>query len=65
MELKTVASKLVKYKLDLVAVQGVKWVEGGSQPADDYTFWNCNGSANHHLGTGFFFLYVRESYQQL
>jgi hypothetical protein len=37
--LKTVASKLVKYKLDPVAVQNVRWVEGGSQPADDYTFY--------------------------
>jgi hypothetical protein len=36
--LKTAASKLGKYKLDLLAVQEVKWDKGGSQPADDYTF---------------------------
>jgi hypothetical protein len=44
-----VASKLVKYKLDQVAVQEVRWVEGGSQPADDYTFFY----ANSHLVTNF------------
>jgi endonuclease/exonuclease/phosphatase family metal-dependent hydrolase len=45
--LKTVVSKLAKYNLDLVAVQEVRWAEGGNQPAG-------NGNANHHLGTGFF-----------
>jgi len=34
--LKTVASKVAKYNLDLMAVQGVKWDSGGSEPADDY-----------------------------
>jgi hypothetical protein len=38
--LKTVASKLAKYKL-----QEVRWVEGRCQPADDYIFfiwqWKC------------------------
>jgi len=28
-----------KVNLDLVAVQEVRWVEGGNQPADDYTFF--------------------------
>jgi hypothetical protein len=32
--LKTAASKLAKYNLDLVAVQDVRWVKGGSQPAE-------------------------------
>jgi hypothetical protein len=27
-----------KYILDLVAIQEVKWVDGGGQPADDYIF---------------------------
>jgi len=52
--LETVASKLTNCNLDLVGVQEVIWVEGGSQPADDYTFFCGNGNANHHLGTGFF-----------
>jgi hypothetical protein len=50
--LKTVASELAKFNLDLVAVQEVRWENGGSQPADDYFYEN--GNANHHLGIGFF-----------
>jgi len=36
--LKTVASKLAKYNLDLVALQQVRWDTEGSQPADSYHF---------------------------
>jgi len=43
-------------------VQEVIWVEGSTQPADDYKFLYANGNAIHHLGTGF--SYIRESYQQ-
>jgi hypothetical protein len=35
---KTVASKLAKYKLDIVAVSRVRWDNAGSKPADNYTF---------------------------
>jgi exonuclease III len=58
--LKTVASEMAKHNLDLVAVQNVRWLEGGSQPADDYTVFPGNGSAKYYLGTGF--LYIRKSY---
>jgi hypothetical protein len=54
---KTESSKLAKYNLDLVAVQKVSWVEGGSQPADDITFFYGNENANHQLGTDFFLVY--------
>jgi exonuclease III len=52
--LQTAASELAKYNLNLVTIQEVRWVEGGSQPTDDYTFSHGNGNANHDLGTGFF-----------
>jgi hypothetical protein len=51
--LKIVWSELAKRTLDLVAVQDVRQVKGGSQPAVEYTstlfhgYWN----ANHHSGT--------------
>jgi hypothetical protein len=32
----------------------VRWVEGGSQPEDDYTILYGNGRAKLHLGTGYF-----------
>jgi hypothetical protein len=34
-----VASEIAKYDLDPVAVQEVRWLEDGSQPADEYTFF--------------------------
>jgi len=46
--LNTVASELAKYNLHLVSVQDVKWDEGGSQPAYDYTFFHGNVTVNHH-----------------
>jgi hypothetical protein len=52
--LKTVASELAKCNLDLVTVQEGRWVEGGSESADVFTFFCGNGNANNHLQTGFF-----------
>jgi len=46
--LKTVARGLAKYNFDLAVVQEVTWVEGGSQPAEDYIFLHGNGNAKHH-----------------
>jgi len=37
--LKTVASEVAKFTLDLVTVQEIRWVKSGSWPADDYTFF--------------------------
>jgi hypothetical protein len=37
-----------------VAVRDVRWVKGGTQPADDYIFVYGNRNDNHYIGTGFF-----------
>jgi exonuclease III len=61
--LKTVARELGKYKLDLLGVQEVRWDKGGTEWAEDYTFFYGAGNEDHQLGTGF--LCIRESYHQL
>jgi exonuclease III len=61
--LKMVARELVKYKLRLVGAQEVRWDKGGSERAEDYTFFYGAGNEDHQLGTGI--LCIRESYQQL
>jgi hypothetical protein len=37
--LMTVSRELVRYKLDLVGVQEVRWEGGGIEPAGKYTFF--------------------------
>jgi hypothetical protein len=61
--LTTVARELGKYKLDLVGVHEVRWEKGGTERAEDYTFFYGHGNGDHQLGTGFF---VRKrTYQRL
>jgi exonuclease III len=42
--LNTESRELPEYRLDLVAVQEVRWDKGGTEPTDDYTFFNGNGN---------------------
>jgi exonuclease III len=53
--LKTVARELGKYKLDLVGVQEVRWEKGGTEWAEDYTFFYGQGNGDHQ----FFFVHKR------
>jgi hypothetical protein len=53
--LKSVARELGKYTLDLVGVQEVRWDKGGTERAEDYTFFYGAENEDHQLGTGFFF----------
>jgi hypothetical protein len=41
--LKSVARELWKCKLDLVGVQEVRWQNGGTEKAQDYTFFLWRG----------------------
>jgi hypothetical protein len=52
--LTTVAKELGKYKLDLVGVHEVRWEKGGTELAEDYTFFYGQDNGDHQLGTGFF-----------
>jgi hypothetical protein len=61
--LKMVARKLGKYKLDLVGAQEVRWDKGGTEWAEDYTFFMERGMIIICKGQAF--LCIRESYQQL
>jgi exonuclease III len=52
--LMTVARELVRYKLDLVGVQEVRWDKGSTVRTGDCTFFYGKGGESHQLGIGFF-----------
>jgi len=57
--LKAAARELVRYKLDVVGVQEVRWDKEGTVRAGDYDFFHGKRNENHQLGTGFLFVHRR------
>jgi hypothetical protein len=55
-----VSRELAKCKSDLVGAEVVGWDKGGTEPADDCTFFCGYGNVDHHLGTGVFGLSASE-----
>ena len=58
--LMTDSRELVKYKLDLVFVQEVKWDKGGTVRPGNYFFYGKESSIGNRI-----FLCTTENYQQL
>jgi exonuclease III len=54
--LKTVARELAMFKLDLVGVQEVRWEKGGTERAEDCTFFYGEENGDHQ---GCFFIHKR------
>jgi exonuclease III len=52
--LRAVVEEISKYKLDVVAVQEVRWDRGDTVPTGKYTFFYEKGNEIHELGAGFF-----------
>jgi hypothetical protein len=51
---KTVSRELANYKSDLVGVQEVRWDNGSTEPADNYTIFYGNRNADQNSVTGSF-----------
>jgi hypothetical protein len=49
--LRILAEEISRRKLDLVAVQEVRWDRGGTEPADKYFFYG-KWNENHEAGRG-------------
>jgi exonuclease III len=52
--LKTLVKELGKYKVDSVGIQEVRWEEGGTEWAEDCTFFYGERNVDHQLRTGLF-----------
>jgi hypothetical protein len=52
--LMTVSKQILKYKLDLMGVQEVRWEGGSTELAGEYTYFYGKGNKNHELGIGLF-----------
>jgi hypothetical protein len=52
--LTTVATEMGKYKLDLEGVEEVRLEKGGTERAEDYTFFYGQGNGDYQLPTGLF-----------
>jgi hypothetical protein len=46
---RTVMEEISKYNLNLVGVQEVRWDRGGTEPADECTFFNGKGNEKHEF----------------
>jgi hypothetical protein len=49
----TLTRELARYKLDLLRVQEVRWVGGGTEHVGKCSFFYGKGNENHDLGTRF------------
>ena len=61
--LRAAERELTRYKLDLLAVQKVRWDNGGTVRAGDYNFFMENETKIINWEQNF--LYTTEQYQQL
>ena len=46
-EITAAARELVRYKLDLVGMQEIRWDKGGAVREGDYNFFYGKGNENH------------------